>query len=63
MTLATSYGHGPFQTVSDNHDCLMWSDLASNAECYPLGFDTFFVSGDRMLALPRSTRIIIDGAA
>lgn len=41
----------------------LWRDFALNAARYPLGFDTFFVSGGDLMALPRSTRISFDGDA
>jgi alpha-D-ribose 1-methylphosphonate 5-triphosphate synthase subunit PhnH len=35
-----------------------WEERASLAELFPRGLDILFVSGDRLAALPRSTRIV-----
>ena len=37
--------------------------LAWNARRFPLGLDFYFTSGDRIAALPRSTRIALEGAS
>lgn len=36
-------------------------EIAANAERFPLGADLVFVAGDRLFALPRSTRIAVGG--
>jgi len=38
-----------------------WLALQDNAQLFPLGFDTIFVSQDAAAALPRSTRIELKG--
>src|SRR5690606_31975523 len=55
-------GHGPALT-GPGIETATWLSLPetaafrANRALFPLGFDTIFTSGDRIAALPRSTRV------